>query len=242
DRYSYWATDDTKTSATLEIKLKSAATFDLIQLRENIKLGQRIDSVVVEQWRDNTWKPLAKATSIGANRLIKLEQPTTTARLRLHIYAPVAITLSDFGLFKEYNESFAFDTKELKKQTGFKLKTGASNNTVYMSDGNPNTFATVSDQGVLVIETNGQTSGIGFLPRQDKKTGGIPTKYKISTSVDGKKWISVKEGEFSNIKANPILQQVFFETSNNTKFIKFEPTQFIEGNELTIAELELYGK
>jgi len=242
DRYSYWATDDTKTSATLEIKLKSAATFDLIQLRENIKLGQRIDSVVVEQWRDNTWKPLAKATSIGANRLIKLEQPTTTARLRLHIYAPVAITLSDFGLFKEYNESFAFDTKELKKQTSFKLKTGASNNTVYMSDGNPNTFATVSDQGVLVIETNGQTSGIGFLPRQDKKTGGIPTKYKISTSVDGKKWISVKEGEFSNIKANPILQQVFFETSNNTKFIKFEPTQFIEGNELTIAELELYGK
>ncbi|MNE27114.1 hypothetical protein D3C80_1205090 [compost metagenome] len=52
----------------------------------------------------------------------------------------------------------------------------------------------------------------------------------------------MKEGEFSNIKANPILQQVFFETSNNIKFIKFEPTQFIEGNELTIAELELYGK
>ncbi|ULT22210.1 discoidin domain-containing protein [Sphingobacterium sp. E70] len=61
----------------------------------------------------------------------------------------------------------------------------------------------------MVIETNGATSGIGFLPRQDKKTSGIPTKYRISTSVDGKKWTSVKEGEFSNIKANPILQQVF---------------------------------
>jgi len=174
--------------------------------------------------------------------LIKLEQPTTTTRLQLHIYAPVAITLSDFGLFKEYNESFAFDTKELKKQTGFKLQTAGMTDKAYITDGNPNTFATVGDQGVLVIETDGATSGIGFLPRQDKKTSGIPTKYRISTSVDGKKWTSVKEGEFSNIKANPILQQVFFETSNNIKFIKFEPTQFIEGNELTIAELELYGK
>jgi len=115
DRYSYWATDDSKTSATLEIKLKSAAKFDLIQLRENIKLGQRIDSVSIERWENNSWKPLAKATSIGANRLIKLDQPQTASRLRLHVYATVAITLSDFGLFKEYNEPFAFNTKRSEK-------------------------------------------------------------------------------------------------------------------------------
>lgn len=242
DRYSYWATDDSKTSATLEIKLKSPAKFDLIQLRENIKLGQRIDSVSIERWENNSWKPLAKATSIGANRLIKLEQPQTASKLRLHVYAPVAITLSDFGLFKEYNEPFAFNTKEVKKLTGFKISTGRSNNNAYISDGKPSTFATVADQGVIVVATDKPVSGIGFLPRQDGKNIGTPTHYKISTSTDGKTWTLVKEGEFSNIKANPILQQVFFDTNSATKFIKFEPKQFIDGNELTIAELELYGK
>ncbi|HAE67288.1 MAG TPA: alpha-L-fucosidase [Sphingobacterium sp.] len=242
DRYSYWATDDSKTSATLEIKLKSPAKFDLIQLRENIKLGQRIDSVSIERWENNSWKPLAKATSICANRLIKLEQPQTASRLRLHVYAPVAITLSDFGLFKEYNESFAFNTKEVKKLTGFKISTGRSNNNAYISDGKPGTFATVADQGVIVVATDKPVSGIGFLPRQDGKNIGTPTHYKISTSTDGKTWTLVKEGEFSNIKANPILQQVFFDTNSATKFIKFEPKQFIDGNELAIAEFELYGK
>ncbi|MDR3010020.1 MAG: alpha-L-fucosidase [Sphingobacterium sp.] len=242
DRYSYWATDDSKTSATLEIKLKSPAKFDLIQLRENIKLGQRIDSVSIERWENNSWKPLAKATSIGANRLIKLEQPQTGGRLRLHVYAPVAITLSDFGLFKEYNEPFAFNTKEVKKLTGFKISTGKSNNNAFISDGKPTTFATVGDQGVIVVATDKPVSGIGFLPRQDGKTTGTPTHYKISTSADGKTWTLAKEGEFSNIKANPILQQVFFDTNSTTKFIKFEPKQFIEGNELAIAEFELYGK
>jgi len=242
DRYSYWATDDAKTSATLEIKLKSPAKFDLIQLRENIKLGQRIDSVAIEHWENNSWKPLAKATSIGANRLIKLEQPQSASRLRLHVYAPVAITLSDFGLFKEYNEAFAFNTKEVKKLAGFKISTGRSNNNVYMSDGKPNTFATIGDQGAIVVATDNPVSGIGFLPRQDGKTTGTPTHYKISTSADGKTWTLAKEGEFSNIKANPILQQVFFDTNNTTKFIKFEPKQFIDGNELAIAEFELYGK
>jgi alpha-L-fucosidase len=211
-------------------------------LRENIKLGQRIDSVSIERWENNSWKPLAKATSIGANRLIKLEQPQTASKLRLHVYAPVAITLSDFGLFKEYNEPFAFNTKEVKKLTGFKISTGRSNNNAYISDGKPSTFATVADQGVIVVATEKPVSGIGFLPRQDGKNIGTPTHYKISTSTDGKTWTLVKEGEFSNIKANPILQQVFFDTNSATKFIKFEPKQFIDGNELAIAELELYGK
>lgn len=242
DRYSYWATDDTKTDATLEIALKSAATFDLIQLRENIKLGQRIDSVTIEQWENNAWKPLAKATSIGANRLIKLDQPITTARLKLHVYAPVAITLSDFGLFKEYDEPFAFDSKEIKKLKGFNVRTGKSDNRTLMSDGKPATFATIGDGGIITIESIAPVSGIGFMPRQDGQTAGIPTRYTISTSTDGKNWKTVKEGEFSNIKANPILQQVFFETDGKGKFIRFEPKQFIEGNALTIAELELYAK
>lgn len=100
DRYSYWATNDGVTNAQLDIKLPKQSTFDIIRLRENIKLGQRIDSVKVEGLVDGKWQVLGKATSIGANRLIKLDKPVTTTDLRVNIYAPVAITLSDFGLYK----------------------------------------------------------------------------------------------------------------------------------------------
>lgn len=92
------------------------ATFDIIRLRENIKLGQRIDSVKIEGLVNGKWEILGKATSIGANRLIKLDKPVSLTDLRVHIYAPVAITLSDFGLYKEYKEAFAFDhTTEAKR-------------------------------------------------------------------------------------------------------------------------------
>src|SRR5690606_34707629 len=85
----------------LVIELAARKTFDLIRLRENIKLGQRLDSVWVDVWEGESWKPLARATSIGSSRIIPLEQPASTHRLRLRLFAPVAVALSDFGLFKE---------------------------------------------------------------------------------------------------------------------------------------------
>ncbi|HYO22744.1 MAG TPA: discoidin domain-containing protein, partial [Flavisolibacter sp.] len=51
---------------------------------------------------DAQWKTIAAATSIGANRLLRLPQNVTTNRLRLRITgAHASPALSDFGLFKE---------------------------------------------------------------------------------------------------------------------------------------------
>ncbi|PAW94626.1 hypothetical protein CKK33_14450 [Mucilaginibacter sp. MD40] len=101
DRYSYWATDDKVKQADVTVDLAKPQTFNIIRFRENIKLGQRIDSVKVQAMIGGKWETIAHATSIGANRLIRLERNITAARLRFTIYAPVCIALSDFGLFKE---------------------------------------------------------------------------------------------------------------------------------------------
>jgi len=104
DRYSYWATDDKITTPELTIDLHKLQTFDIIRLRENIKLGQRIEELVVDAWMNKTWQPIATATSIGGNRLIHLEKPIKTNKLRLRITkSPVCIALSDLGLFKEHD-------------------------------------------------------------------------------------------------------------------------------------------
>jgi len=101
DRYSYWATDDNIHQATVNLNFKKPVKFSILQLRENIKLGQRIDSIKVETFKNNQWIYLAKATSIGSNRIIRLPHVENTEKIRIHVYAPISITLSDIGLYLE---------------------------------------------------------------------------------------------------------------------------------------------
>ncbi|WP_461452162.1 alpha-L-fucosidase [Mucilaginibacter sp.] len=102
DRYSYWATDDNVKTAELVVNMHSDKIFNIIRLREDIKLGQRIDSVAIDAWQSGQWKQIATATSIGANRLIRLPQNVTASKIRLRIVKSEAcIALSDFGLYKE---------------------------------------------------------------------------------------------------------------------------------------------
>ncbi len=104
NRYSYWATDDSILTPSVEVDLKKAKTFNIIQLRENIKLGQRITSVAIDQWKDGKWKQIATATGIGANRLIKLHEGITTNKVRVRVTeSPVCVALSKFGLYATPN-------------------------------------------------------------------------------------------------------------------------------------------
>lgn len=100
DRYSYWATSDNVTTPEVVFDLKQAKSFNMIRLRENIKLGQRVEAFAIDAWQDGAWKEVATATSIGANRLLRLPANVTTTKVRLRITkAPVCVALSDFGLF-----------------------------------------------------------------------------------------------------------------------------------------------
>ena len=102
DRYSYWATNEKVHTPELILNLNTYKTFNIIRLRENIKLGQRIDEVAIDAWQNGKWQQIGKATSIGGNRLIRLDKDVTTTKVRLRITkAPVCIALSDFGLFEE---------------------------------------------------------------------------------------------------------------------------------------------
>jgi alpha-L-fucosidase len=100
DRYSYWATDDKVKTPQLTLDLHQPKTFDIIQLRENIKLGQRVDSIAIDVMKDNVWQQVTTATSIGANKLIRLPEAVTASKVRLRITgAQACIALSEFGLY-----------------------------------------------------------------------------------------------------------------------------------------------
>jgi len=102
DSYSYWATADNVTTPELIVTWEKEVEFDLIRLRENIKLGQRIGALEVDAMVDGKWQEVGAATSIGSCRIIPLKMPVKTKQIRLRITeSPVCIALSEFGVFKK---------------------------------------------------------------------------------------------------------------------------------------------
>jgi len=102
DSFTYWATDDDVHTPQLLITLPQKRTFDIIRLKENTKLGQRIDSLSIDAFINNKWINIAGANSIGSERLIKLNKKISTDKLRVNIVkSPVCVALSDFALFNQ---------------------------------------------------------------------------------------------------------------------------------------------
>jgi alpha-L-fucosidase len=90
------------TSADVTFNLARPTKFQVFRLKEAIRFGQRIDAVEIERWQREGWQPLAKATSIGARRLIRLDAPVIAQRLRLRVtQASASPVLSEFALFNE---------------------------------------------------------------------------------------------------------------------------------------------
>ena len=95
DRYSHAAGD------MFDLGWTEAMTFDLIRLRENIRMGQRIDAFVVEAMVGGSWKAIARATSIGACRIIQFPA-VTTRRIRVRVTGTAAPSLiSEIGVFRK---------------------------------------------------------------------------------------------------------------------------------------------
>ncbi|MFN7938824.1 MAG: alpha-L-fucosidase [Bryobacteraceae bacterium] len=81
---------------------KVSTTFDVIRLREDIRHGQRIDAIEIDIEEPAGWRTIARATSVGSCRILKLDQPVTAKLVRYNVTqstGPAKIT--EFGLYKE---------------------------------------------------------------------------------------------------------------------------------------------
>ena len=320
DRYSYWATDDVITTPQLVVDLGKTTTFNVIRLRENIKLGQRISSFTIDAWQDGAWKAVGAGTSIGACRLIRLQQNIVTSKVRLSITGSGAcIALSDFGLFKEpahlvapviqrdkegivsiitsspvgsihytldgsdptptspvYTVPFPFASGGIIKARSFEGDNTASEITTRepglsksawkvmgqvpaSSNKGHNNYENAIDDDISTIWSTlqrdtamtgqfpqdisidmGAPQTIGaftYLPRQDRHIEGTADRYIFYTSTDGQSWQKVTEGEFSNIRSNPIEQVVKLDHPVTVRYFKFSITHVVGGNGVAVAEL-----
>ncbi len=101
NRETYWATDDGATTPEAVMELKKPVTFNVVRLREAIRLGQRVDDWALDEWQDGAWGEFAKGSAIGACRLVR-GKPITTTKVRLRITKSAACpAIAEFGLFLE---------------------------------------------------------------------------------------------------------------------------------------------
>ena len=314
DRYTYWATDDSITTPWLELNLAARSTFNVIRLRENIKLGQRIDSVAVDVWVDDAghdgsgaaaghWAQIASATSIGPNRLIRLGHNITASLVRLRITgSPVCIALSDFGLYREqlqqpppvirressgmvsivpegaarpihytldgatpglssplYTQPFLLaqggtvKARSIDREVAGDIQTqvfgishsGWSVVSATPQGGKPESAIDEDESSAwnalggtadITIDMGRQQTikAFTYLPR---RTTGIVDRYAFYTSENGQDWEKVKQGEFSNIAANPLQQLVLLKSPVRARYFRFSALHAIGEKNVSVVEL-----
>jgi len=98
--HRFWATDDSVTSAWVELKFDEPQTFNRVMLQEYIPLGQRVERFHIEvQDEDGTWRTIATETTIGYKRIV-LTETCTTKGIRVHLDKCRACpVLNRLGLF-----------------------------------------------------------------------------------------------------------------------------------------------
>lgn len=96
---TYWMTDEDMLTPELTLELAQPTTFTVARVREFLPLGQRIDAIALDAWRDGSWVEFGRATSIGSCRLVRTA-PVTTTRVRLRVTrAAAAPAISELALF-----------------------------------------------------------------------------------------------------------------------------------------------
>lgn len=189
---TYWATHDSVRSATLSIRFPRATRLNRLLLQEYIPLGQRVKSFTVEYRSGKQWLPIRlneETTTIGYKRLLRFK-PITTRQLRIRFNdARGCLCISEIGAYHAPNAQESFELKEADlKGYAFTQVSGTAENEVLMDLGQSRTV-----------------SSLHYKPAQK----GIATHYEILVGDDPSHLRTLTTGEFSNIRNNPIRQDVY---------------------------------
>lgn len=241
---SYWCTDDGVTTGEVELQLKKPATFDVVRVREQIRLGQRVQNFAIDAWVDGKWETIDAEENGGksiGNQVMRRVKTTTTDKVRLRITKSRACPcISELSLLKMPDISSI--TAPAVQDTGLAKDNWTTKKGKKAIDGSEETFWHSDKSPAAITVDMGQKqkiSAFSYTPRQDGTVQDMTDRYTFEVSVDGKKWTKVSEGEFGNLRANPIEQRVEF-SPVEARYFRFNATRSIEGSGSSAAEINIY--
>ena len=178
---SSWASD-AELPIQLEIDLGIPKTFDVIELREDLKLGQRIAAFHVQVEVDGVWQEFGMGFTVGHKRLLRgplVEAQKVCVMITEAQYMPV---LTKISLYKtpslsktEVIQGLAFAEKSLAVTKGETLHFG-----IERSESSTPLEAKISIQpgtGVHGVAYQDEIQVLAFQDGESKKDLTIPTLY-----------------------------------------------------------------
>lgn len=225
-----------------EYDVQKDALVNALMIQEDISKGQRIESFLVEAYKDGAWIHLAEGTTVGYKRLVRFSN-TRPDCIRVTIRSARGIAnVSAVGLF--YAEPLADKSEEMQLSdipvTEWKVVGGNADSRLAI-DGDRKTVWRASALTPLVVDMGHEVSvkGFSYAPSLGEDLTGTIYKYAFYVSPDGQSWTKCEaSGEFSNIMHNPVPYFVRFGKTYPARYFKLEPISEINNkNAVTVGEV-----
>lgn len=236
------------TSGTVrQYDIQKDALVNAFMIQEDISKGQRIESFLVEAYKDGSWIHMAEGTTVGYKRLVRFSD-TRPERIRITIRSVRGVAnVAAVGLF--YAEPLADKNEEVQLSDvpvdGWQVVGGNADSRKAI-DGNRKTVWRVSALTPLVVDMGDkiEVSGFSYAPSIGEDLMGTVYKYAFYVSLDGQLWTKCEaSGEFSNIMHNPVPYFVRFGKTYPARYFKLEPLSEINNkNVVTVGEVGILTK
>ena len=218
-----------------EYNVKADAMVNTFLIQEDIAKGQRIEDFLVEVYCNGSWQYAAEGTTVGYKRLLRFSdcQPE---KIRVTIRNTRATAnITNLGLYYAeplQDKDVIVKLSDMKTDEWKAIGTDAS----AAFDGNAETAWMTDGLTALVVDMGHMENITGFCyaPHAAEDLSGTIYKYKFYISTDGENWTKCEtNGEFSNIKHNPVPYYVRFGKTYNARYFKLEPISEINAAQKT---------
>lgn len=239
---TYWATNDGVTTADLTFTFSQPTKMNRVMIQEYIPLGQRVKSFVVEYKEGDQWlsvKCNEETTTVGYKRLLRFEM-IETEELRIRFTdARACLCINEVGAYyaPDATENYTPATSELKSFP-FTILGVDTEEAKKCSDKDDQTAALISGKEIMIdLGENRTIHSFYYLPDQSEYSKGLISSYELSAGITEEAMQVVAQGEFSNIRNNPILQNMYF-SPVEARYFKLKATRMVdESDSLGIAEI-----
>lgn len=236
------------TSGTVrQYDIQKEALVNAFMIQEDISKGQRVESFLVEAYKDGSWIHMAEGTTVGYKRLVRFSD-TRPERIRVTIRSARGVAnVAAVGLF--YAEPLADKNEEVQLSDvpvdGWQVVGGNADSRKAI-DGDRKTVWRASALTPLVVDMGDkvEVSGFSYAPSIGEDLTGTIYKYAFYVSLDGESWTKCEaSGEFSNIMHNPVPYFVRFGKTYPARYFKLEPLSEINNkNVVTVGEVGILIK
>jgi len=200
---SWWEAAPGQKTAELTLKLPKPVEFDVVSLLEAVaQRGQRVESFGIDAWDGAKWTEVEHGTTVGYKRLLRLNAPVRTDRVRVRITSSrLEPTLAEFGLFKQAELVRPPVVSERNLDGMVTLRGPQGLPVVYTTDGSVPTPQSPAYLAPIALPQGGTVNAA--IVAADGRIGMVATKRFSGFAPTGWKTVSPEGSEAKAIDGDP---------------------------------------